>query len=447
MSNDEAGFRSSGGMFRSLRYRNYRLFFAGHSISLIGNWLQWAAMNWLIYTMTGSAVWLGVIGFCRISILFVAPFAGILADRFDRNKLLLITQALAGLQPLSLAILMLGGWLEPWHIIITSIYAGVIAAFDIPIRQSFTVELIDNKEDLGNAIALNSSMVNAARLIGPAVAGVLIAAVGEGWCFLLNALTYIPILGALLAMRIPSRTHVPKRKHVLRELREGVGYAFHFGPIRSILLLLCLVSLAGMPFQQFMSAFAQDILKVGPKLFGLLTSSVAVGALVGAGYLASRRSAAGLEKVIPIVAATFGAGLVLLSFTRTWWQAMPLLVLTGFGMMTNMASSNSVLQTICDDDKRGRVMSFYTMAFMGTVPIGQLLAGSIARWLSLPSMLMLSGLCCVIGAAVYATRLKAFREQVLPIYVRLGLLAPEAMPAFPLRSSVPPAVLRSRPGS
>lgn len=417
-------------MFRSLRSRNYRLFFLGHSISLIGNWLQWAAMNWLVYQLTGSAVWLGVVGFCRISILFVAPFAGILADRFDRNRLLFVTQALAALQPTALAILTLGGWLEPWHILVTSTYAGIIAAFDIPIRQSFTVELLDDKRDLPNAIALNSSMVNAARLVGPAAAGVLIAAVGEGWCFLLNALSYIPILWSLRAMRIAPRPHVAGSRRVLRELGEGVRYAFGFSPIRAVLMLLCLISIAGMPYQQFMSAFATDVLNVGPKMFGLLTSCVAVGALGGAGYLAHRKNPAGLEGVIPVASTIFGGGLVLLAYANTWWLAMPLFLVTGFGMMVNMASSNSVLQTICDDDKRGRVMSFYTMAFMGTVPLGQLLAGAVAKWVSLPNTLLLSGLCCIAGAGVYGLYLASFRRQVGPVYERLGLLSRE--PAFPV---------------
>ncbi len=254
----EPASRAAGGMFRSLRHRNYRLFFMGQSISLIGNWLQWAAMNWLIYTLTHSPAWLGIVGFCRISILFVAPFAGILADRMDRRKLVVITQVLATIQPAVLAALTLTGWINKWHIVILSIYAGVVAAFDIPIRQAFTVEMIGDKEDLANAIALNSSMVNGARLVGPAVAGLLIKFVGEGWCFLLNALSFLPVIWALLEMEIPPRKP-GRQKHVLRELRDGVRYAFGFAPIRSVLLLLCLVSIAGMPYQQFMSAFAQDV--------------------------------------------------------------------------------------------------------------------------------------------------------------------------------------------
>lgn len=415
----------TGGMFRSLRYRNYRLFFMGQSISLVGNWLQWAAMNWLIYELTHSALWLGVVGFCRISILLVAPWAGILADRFDRRKLIVTTQVLATLQPLLLAILMFTGHIDKWYIIILSVYAGVIAAFDIPIRQAFTVEMVENKEDLGNAIALNSSMVNGARLIGPAIAGILIALVGEGWCFLLNAISYLPVIWALCAMEIPPRVQTVRKKHALREMGEGAVYAFGFAPIRAILLLLCLVSIAGMPYQQFMSAFAQDVLHVREVMFGLLTSCVAVGALAGAFVLARRRSSVGLETTIPLAAAIFGLGLVLFSFSHTWWQAMPLLVITGFGMMVHMAGSNSVLQTICDDDKRGRVMSFYTMAFMGTVPIGQLLAGKMAASISLPHMLLISGLSCIVGAALYGMRLGTFRREVAPIYQRLGLLPSE----------------------
>ena len=428
MSLAEPATVRSGGMFRSLRHRNYRLFFMGQSISLIGNWLQWAAMNWLIFELTHSAAWLGIIGFCRISIMFVAPFAGILADRMDRRKLIVITQVLATLQPAILALLTLTGLISKWHVVILSTYAGIVSAFDIPIRQAFTVEMIEDKEDLSNAIALNSTMVNGARLVGPALAGLLISWVGEGWCFLLNALSFVPVIWALLAMEIPP--HKPGRqKRILRELGDGVRYAFGFAPIRSVLLLLCLVSIAGMPYQQFMSAFAQDILHVGARMFGLLTSCVAVGALIGAGFLASRRTSIGLERVIPAATLVFGGGLVLFSQSQVWWMAMPLLVVVGCGMMVQMVSSNTLLQTVCDNDKRGRVMSFYTMAFMGTVPLGQLLAGNVARWISLPMMLLYSGVICIVGAALFATQLRSFRRQVMPIYERLGLVS--AAPAFP----------------
>jgi MFS family permease len=427
MSIGESGAGYSGGMFRSLRHRNYRLFYMGQSISLIGNWLQWAAMNWLIYELTHSAFWLGAVGFCRISIMFVAPFAGILSDRMDRRSLIVITQILATIQPVILAVLTWTGWINPYWIVVLSVYAGIVAAFDIPIRQAFVVEMIEDKADLGNAIALNSTMVNGARLVGPAIAGLLIKFFGEGWCFFLNALTYLPVIWALLAMEIPPRT-AGQTKHVLRELHDGVTYAFGFSPIRSVLLLLCLVSIAGMPFQQFMSAFAQDVLHVGAGVFGLLTSCVAIGAIIGAGYLAARRRSAGLEVVIPAATLVFGIGLVFFSQSRVWWTAMPMLAVAGFGMMVQMAASNTVLQTITDEDKRGRVMSFYAMAFMGTVPLGQLLAGNVASWLgpttevSLPRTLLLSGVVCIAGSAVFAGKLGTFRRRVQPIYERMGLV-------------------------
>lgn len=418
----ESASASPGGMFRSLRHRNYRLFFMGHSVSLIGNWLQWAAMNWLVFELTGSPRWLGIVGFCRISILFVAPFAGILADRFERRKLVVITQALATIQPFLLGFLTLTGLINEWCIVALSIYAGIIAAFDIPVRQSLTVELVGNKADLGNAIALNSSMVNGARLIGPAIAGLLIWAVGEGWCFLLNGLSYLPVIVALLMMEFPARPRQTKRRHVLRELKEGVRYAFGFAPIRTVLLLLCTVSIMGMPFQQLMSAFAQDVLHVGPRIFGLLTGCVGIGAVAGAMTLARRRSAAGLENLIPVATTIFGLGLVAFSMARVWWLAMPMLVIVGFGMMVQMASSNTFLQTICDDDKRGRVMSFYAMAFMGTGPLGQLLGGYAADLLSLPTTLLISGLCCLVAAGLYTSRLRRIRRQVIPIYRQMGLV-------------------------
>jgi MFS family permease len=431
----EPASHSSGGMFRSLQHRNYRLFFMGNSVSLIGNWLQWAAMNWLVYELTGSTRWLGIVGFCRISILFVAPFAGILADRFERRKLVVITQALATIQPFLLAFLTLTGLINEWYIVALSIYAGIIAAFDIPIRQSLTVELVGNKADLGNAIALNSSMVNAARLVGPAIAGLLIWAFGTGWCFLLNGLSYLPVIAALLMMEFPVRALKAQRRHVLRELKEGVRYAFGFGPIRTVLLLLCTVSITGMPFQQLMSAFAQDVLHVGPRIFGLLTGCVGVGAVFGAMTLARRRSAVGLETLIPIATTIFGVGLIAFSMARVWWVAMPVLAVVGFGMMVQMASSNTVLQTICDDDKRGRVMSFYTMAFMGTGPLGQLLGGYAAHLISLPTTLLISGICCLVAAGLYTSNLSRFRRQVAPIYRQMGLTRAAAVDEPPVSAN------------
>ncbi len=417
-------------MFRALRARNYRLFFAGQSISVTGNWLQWAALSWLVFRLTGSTVWLGVVGFCRISILFVAPFAGILADRLDRRRLVVVTQMLAAIQPLVLAALMFTGQINKWQIVVLCLYSGVIAAFDIPIRQSLLIDMVENKDDLGNAIALNSSLVNAARLVGPAIAGALIWAVGEGWCFLLNGLSYFPVILALVMMDVPNRRRPSAGRHILGDLKDGFRYAFGFGPIRTVLLLICAVSIVAMPYQNFMSAFAQEVLHVGPRIFGVMTGSVGVGAVIGAMTLARRRNAVGLEVLIPLAAAIFGAGLILFSLSRSWVVAMPLLAMVGFGMMLQMASSNTMLQTICDDDKRGRVMSFYAMSFMGIGPLGQLIFGNIANWISLPTTLLISGICCITAAGVYTTYLRKFRLQIAPIYRRLGLLRPG--PAVPI---------------
>ncbi|MBD0371867.1 MAG: MFS transporter [Pyrinomonadaceae bacterium] len=411
-------------MLRALSHRNYKLFFSGQSLSLIGTWMTRIATSWLVYRLTGSALLLGVVGFAgQIPSFLLAPFAGVLVDRWNRHRLLVATQVLAMLQSLALAILALTGLINIRHVIGLSILQGVINAFDMPARQAFVVEMVEKREDLANAIALNSSMVNAARLLGPSIGGVVIAAVGEGWCFMLDAVSYIAVIASLLAMKLVPRVRKPlKGTNILREIREGWRYAFGFAPIRSVLLLLALVSLVGMPYTVLMPVFANGILHGGPSTLGLLMAASGVGALVGALFLAGRKSVLGLGKYIPLTAGAFGAGLIAFSFSRLLWLSMFLMVLTGLGFMVQMAASNTVLQTIVDEDKRGRVMSFYTMAFMGTAPFGSLLAGSLADRIGAPHTLMFGGLGCILGALWFATSLPSLRRDVRPIYVRIGIL-------------------------
>jgi MFS family permease len=410
-------------IFRALRHRNYRLFFAGQTISLVGTWMQQIAVSWLVYRLTNSAFLLGIVGFIgQIPTFAFSPVAGVFADRHNRRDMLVVTQTLALVQAAILALLIFTGNIRVWHILVLSALLGIINSFDIPIRQAFTVEMIEGKEDLSNAIALNSSMVNAARLIGPSIAGVLIATVGEGMCFLINSVSYIPVIASLLAMRVPPRAMQPPRRHIAHEIKEGFRYAFNFVPIKYILILLALVSLMGVPYQVLMPVFARDIFHGGPTTLGFLVAMSGVGALTGALYLAGRRSVVGLGRIIAATACLFGLGIIAFSFSRILWLSMIILLFSGFGMMVQMASSNTVLQTIVDEDKRGRVMSFYTMAFMGMSPFGSLLAGSLANKIGAPHTLLFGGACCIIGAAIFTSKLPSIRRQVRPIYMKKGII-------------------------
>jgi MFS family permease len=436
-----AGPSGLGFMLRALKYRNYQLFFSGQSISLIGTWMTRIATSWLVYRLTGSALLLGVVGFAgQIPSFLLAPLAGVLVDRWNRHRLLVVTQVLALVQSLGMAVLALTGIIKIWHVVILSIFQGLVNAFDMPARQAFVVEMVEKREDLPNAIALNSSMVNAARLLGPSIGGVVIATVGEGWCFMIDAISYLAVIASLLAMKITPRiTKQTRETRVLQQLREGWKYASGFAPIRKVLLLLALVSLVGMPYTVLMPVFANEILHGGPSTLGLLMAASGVGALVGALFLASRKSVLGLGKYIPLTAGAFGAGLIAFSFSRVMWLSLLLMVMTGLGFMIQMAASNTVLQTIVEEDKRGRVMSFYTMAFMGTAPFGSLLAGSMADRIGAPHTLMFGGMGCIAGALWFATSLPALRRDVRPIYVKMGIL-PEMAKGIQNTSelSVPP---------
>lgn len=408
---------------RALAYRNYRLFFGGQSISLIGTWMTRLATSWLVYRLTHSAWLLGVVGFSgQIPAFLLAPFAGVWVDRLDRHRTLIVTQVLSMVQSLALAALALPGIITVREIILLSLFQGMINAFDMPARQAFVVQMIENREDLGNAIALNSSMVNAARLIGPSIAGLVIAAVGEGYCFLLDGLSYVAVIISLLLMRITPLSQPAIKKAVLHDLREGWSYVTHSVPIRSVLLLLALVSLMGMPYTVLMPIFAGSVLHGGPHTLGFLMGAAGVGALISALLLASRRSVLGLGRIIPISAALFGAGLIAVSASRVLWLSMLMMVVAGGGMMQQMAASNTILQTVVDDDKRGRVMSFYLMAFMGMAPIGSLIAGSAAARFGAPHTLLVGGVICILGASWFALHLPSIRTAVRPIYIRLGIL-------------------------
>ncbi|MCX5883812.1 MAG: MFS transporter [Deltaproteobacteria bacterium] len=408
---------------RALRSRNYRLFVAGQGISLIGTWMQQVAMSWLVYRMTGSAMLLGIVGFTsQIPSFLLAPVAGVLADRWEKRHLLLATQALALIQAALLAIIVLTGVVQIWHIVLLSLFLGIVNAFDIPIRQSFVVQMVDSREDLSNAIALNSSMVHGARLIGPTIAGLLVASVGEGVCFAINSASYLAVIAALAAMRVAPRPQHLQRQHVLHELHEGVLYAFGSKPIRNIIMLLALISLMGMPYSVLIPVFAREVLHGSSHTYGFLMTATGSGALVGAFYLASRRSVIGLGMVIVRAAIFFGTGIAVFAISNIFTLSMLSLVVAGFGAMTLVASCNTILQTIVDEDKRGRVMSFFTMAFIGMAPFGSLIAGALAGRIGAKETVLIGGMSCLAGGIIFFRQLPLLRKIIRPIYIDRGII-------------------------
>jgi len=419
---DDSTSRLSG-MFRALSHKNYRLFFMGQGVSLIGTWMERIAMSWLVYRLTDSVFLLGMVSFCSLVPSFIlGPFAGVISDRFDRHRILVITQALFMLQAAAVAALVLTDTVMIWHILALSTFMGVVNAFDTSTRQAFVIELVEDRDDLSNAIALNSSLFNVARLVGPSIAGVVIAAVGEGTCFLINALSYLAVIGSLLLMRTKPFIPVKQHRKIWQQLQDGFQYTFRFPPIRAIILVVASVSLIGMPFSVLMPVFARDILGGNANTLGFLMGASGIGALAGALYLAPRKSAMGLGKVIVAAAIIFGFGLIAFSFSTILWVSLLCMLFVGFGMIVQMASCNTILQTIVDDDKRGRVMSFYSMASLGMAPFGSLLAGAIAERIGVGYTLLGCGILIILTIVPFALQLSRLREMVLPIYRRLGIL-------------------------
>ena len=421
---DEARAPRRPRLTRALASRNFRLFFGGQSISLVGTWITRIATSWLVYRLTGSVLLLGVVGFCgQIPTLLLAPFAGVLVDRWDRHRILVVTQALSLVQSAALAVLTLAGVITVPHVLLLQVAQGVINAFDTPARQAFVSEMVEDRADLPNAIALNSSMVNASRIIGPSVGGVVIAAVGEGWCFALDAVSYVAVLASLRAMRLAPRARQQRETHMREELAAGFRYVTRFVPVRSALLLLSLVSVMGMPYTVLMPAISANVLHGGPHTLGFLMTASGAGALAGALYLASRRSVLGLGRAMAVASSTFGAGLVAFSLSRSLWLSLMLLPVVGAGMMITMAAANTVIQTVVREELRGRVMAFYTMAFLGTAPIGSLIAGVAADRIGPQRTILLGGLSCIMAGVWFALSLPRLRELVRPIYVERGILA------------------------
>jgi MFS family permease len=412
--------------WRALGHRNFRLFFGGQSISLIGTWMTRIATSWLVYRLTGSALLLGTVSFAgQIPTFIFAPFAGVWIDRLNRRKLLVWTQTASMVQSLALAALTLSHHITIPLILFLSVTQGIINAFDMPGRQSFMVQMVEDRADLGNAIAINSSMVNIARLIGPSLAGMLIAATSEGWCFLIDGISYIAVIASLLAMRINVPQVLKTATSMAHELHEGWTYVWQFLPIRNILLLFAVVSLMGMPFVVLMPIFAARVLHGGPHTLGFLMGAMGVGALASALSLAARKTVRGLIRIIPVSAVVFAIGLIGFGLSHWFWLSIVAVLIAGMGMMQGMAASNTIIQTLVTEDKRGRVMSFYTMAFMGMAPFGSLLAGSLASAIGAPIAVIVTGTVVLLGAAWFFTRLPAIRRVIRPIYREMGIIPVE----------------------
>lgn len=411
---------------RALRHKNFRLYFSGQSISVVGTWVQRIALVWLVYQLTNSALILGIVGFAgQIPLLFVTPFAGVFADRLNKHKIILYSQMVAMFQAVVLSILVFTNLIQVWEIILLSIFLGIIDAIDMPTRQSFMVEMIGkNKDDIGSAIALNSSMVNAARLVGPAVAGVLISAFGEGWCFLLNGISYVAVIFSLIKMEIKYVPSTNKKEKAVKELKEGFKYAFGFAPIKYILLLLAVISFMGTPIRILAPLFAKEILHGGADTFGFLMGASGLGALIGAITLLNKKSVLGLGKLIAFSAGAFGIGVAAFALSTNILLSMFFMLLTGMGMMIQMAGSNTLLQTIVEDNKRGRVMSFYAMSFRGVAPFGSLAAGALAGIIGAPMTLIIGGIFSLAASILFFIKLPQIRILVRPIYAQLGIINP-----------------------
>jgi MFS family permease len=420
---------------RALRHRNFQLFFSGQLISLVGTWMQNIAQDWLVYRMTGSSLLMGTVAFVsQIPIFLLAPVAGIVADRYNRHRIVIATQTASMILALTLATLTLTGRVRIWEIMVIASLLGVVNAFDIPARQAFLIEMV-GRDDLLNAIALNSSMFNSARIIGPAIAGIVVATVGEGWCFFANGISYIAVIAGLLMMRLTKRMELQKHGSPLENMIEGFRFARHTAPVQALLLLTGFVSLAAMPYTVLMPIFAGRILHGGARELGLLMMMTGVGALLGALTLASKPSVSGLGKWVWMAATGFGTSLILFSFSRHLWLSLLFLVPTGFGMMVQMGATNTLLQVMVPDRLRGRVMSLYSMMFIGMGPIGAFAGGALAARIGAPLTVSIGGLVCVVGGAIFARRLPAIRGVARQLILAHGMGTGEPPASLPASRS------------
>jgi len=409
--------------WRALRHRNFQLFFAGQSISVIGTWMTRLATSWLVYRMTHSALLLGVVSFSgQIVSFLLGPFAGVWVERWERRKMLVWTQFGGAVQSLALAVLTLMHKITLWEVVALTAMQGVINAFDMPGRQSFLVQMVEDKQDLSNAIAINSSMANGARLIGPAIAGLVVARFGEGWCFLVDGVSYFAVIASLLLMRIAPLNARRVKASMLVQMREGWDYVRGFQPVRTILMLFAVVSLMGYSWSVLLPVFAAQVLHGGAHTLGWLSAAGGVGALISGTSLALRKSVLGLTRMVQVSVVLLGVALILFGLSHVLWLSVLLMVLVGFGMLQAASASNTIIQSLVTEDKRARVMSYYTMAFFGAAPFGSLLAGVLAHLFGAPHTVMFTGACCLAGAAWFTVKLPGVRASMRPIYEATGLL-------------------------
>ncbi|HJY86090.1 MAG TPA: MFS transporter [Candidatus Acidoferrales bacterium] len=422
-------------MLRALRHRNFQLFFSGQLISLIGTWMQMVAQSWLVYRLTGSSLLLGTVGFAgQIPVFLLAPLGGVVADRHNRHRIVIATQASAMMLALILAVLTLAGLVRVWHVVVLAALLGVVNSFDIPARQAFLVDMV-GKEDLMNAIALNSSMFNGARVIGPAVAGLLVASIGEGWCFFANGISYIAVIAGLLAMKLDRPPEVDLTSSPLEHILEGFRFVRNTAPILALLLLVGMMSLLALPYTVLMPIFADQILHGGAKGYGLLMGATGVGALAGGLALAARSGLRGLGRVVTLSAAGFGASLIVFAFSRTFALSMVALLSAGFSMMLQMATSNTLIQAMVPDRLRGRVMAAYSMMFMGVAPLGALFAGAVAHKLGAPFAVAIGGAMGLVGSGLFALRLPRLRGEVQQLIIAQGMAGGEPAEEMNVRST------------
>jgi len=408
---------------RALAHRNFRLFVIGQGVSLLGSWMQQVATVWLVYRLSGSSLLLGVADFtAMMPAAMLLPLAGVLTDRWNRHHTVIATQALAMLQALLLMGLTVSGLVSVWQVLVLGAMLGVINAVDCTARQAFMIDLVPRADDLGNAIAINSSIFNSARLVGPAIAGTMIGLCGEWPCFLLNGLSYLAVLASLLVINVPPAERPRSEASILTGLRDGLRYIVRSMPIRTILVLLGIVSMTAAPLTVLMPLLATEVLHGGPYTLGMLTAALGAGALAASLALAARKSVVGLGSVIAAATAAFGMGLAGLSLSHSLALALFLLLATGFAMVTQMAASNAVLQTIVEEEKRGRVMSYYTLAFFFMGPLGSLLSGGLAATIGIRATYLTFGCISLTAAAIFTALLPCFGRAIRPLYVQAGIL-------------------------
>jgi len=409
-------------ILRALRHRNFALFASGQAVALVGYWMQSIAQSWLVYRLTGSTALLGVLGFAgSIPILLLAPLAGLWSDRANLHRTMFVVQVLEMLQAIVLSVLAVTGVIAAWHVIVLSMIMGVLVAFELPVRHAYLVELVGGKEDLPNAVALTSFIANAGRLIGPAIAGLVIAAYGESACFVVNALTFVAVIVTFMMIRVQPSARTAAHAPVLRGLIEGFAYAWHAIPIRLLLSNVAVVSLLATPYMTLMPALVREIYGGGANIMGFLVGAAGLGGVTGTLFLAARHDVRGLIGVIAAASFAAGAALAVLSWPGRLWVAVPLLVVVGFGILVTSVSTNMILQTIVEDDKRGRVMSLYTAAFLGMSPLGAVAAGAIAEYVGVGPTLTAGGICCALAGLYLAYRRPHLRTAMAPLYARLGL--------------------------